>query len=63
MTSAESVTYKSTDPPAPAGTSAPLATILPIGELSVDTNGRGCPVGHNVRNPNGDRGTTVTFNE
>jgi hypothetical protein len=57
------VTKKLAAPDVPAGTSAAFATTRPANELSVETRGRGAPVGHAVRNASGDAGATVTFIE
>src|SRR3954453_20044483 len=48
-------------PPVPANTIAALDLMRPSRELSVETKGRGCPVGHIVMNPSGPPGTTATF--
>src|SRR5215813_7829053 len=58
-----SVTNTSIDPPVPAGTIAAFATIVPVGSLSVETNGCGSPVGHVVRKPRAPVGTTVMLSE
>src|ERR1035437_4702989 len=44
-----------------AGTIAMFDVIAPSSAFNVDTNGRACPCGHNVRNPIGPGGTTVAF--
>ena len=57
------MTNTSIAPPVPAGTRAALATTLPVNEFSVETRGRGCPVGERVRKLSRPAGTTVTFSE
>src|ERR1017187_2901243 len=63
MTCVGLVTYTLIAPFAPAGTIAAFATTAPSNEFSVETNGRGEPVGQAVRDDNTPPGTTVTFNE
>src|ERR1019366_6155333 len=47
--------------PLVAGTIARFEVIAPSSAFSVDTSGRVCPCGHNVKYPSGVGGTTVTL--
>src|SRR5215467_5572244 len=58
-----SVTKTLIDPPVPAGTIAAFATTVPVGSLSVDTNGCAEPVGHVVRKLRVVVGTAVMLSE
>src|ERR1700722_5843598 len=66
MSMMRSVTFDATvamAPLAPAGTSAALASAVPVGELSVETPGYGSPEGHVDKKPSGPGGRTVRFSE
>ncbi len=56
-------TKREISPPLPAGTMAALAVTTPVEELSVETTGCACPVGHTVRNPRPPCGTAVMLSE
>src|ERR1043166_1347145 len=51
------------EPLTPAGTIAAFALIRPSAELSVETEGCGCPAGQTERKPSGPGGTTVRLSE
>jgi len=48
---------------APDGTMAAFAVTAPVGALSVETRGCGCPAGQVVRKPSDPLGTEVKFSE
>src|ERR1035437_6317365 len=47
--------------PLAVGTIARFEVMAPSSAFSVETTGRACPCGHNVRYPRGAGGTTVTL--